>query len=69
MHPFNRISTEKLQEIAKRAGTTLGYLQQIKYGNRVPSRVLARKIEIAARDMGIEISRMELLYPPNENAD
>ncbi|MEO0249133.1 MAG: helix-turn-helix transcriptional regulator [candidate division WOR-3 bacterium] len=57
------MSRGDLEDIAKRTGTSLGYLLQIKYGNRRPSPELARAIEEAARDCGFPISRLDLLYP------
>ena len=54
------LNTEQLKTIADRAGTSLAYLQHIKYGYRKPGPNLARKIEAAT---GGRISRLELLYP------
>jgi hypothetical protein len=56
------LTTKQLDSLAKRAKTTLGYIQQIRYGNRRPSPELARDIEVAAQDMGIHLTRAELLY-------
>ena len=57
------LNTEQLKTIAGRIGTSLGYMQQLKYGNRRPSPELAKEIELVCSDMGLALSRLELLYP------
>lgn len=54
------LTRKELEPIADKAGTTVAYLLQIKYGKRKPSRKLAAKIEEAS---GGIIDKVDLLYP------
>lgn len=56
------LTTEQMAELARRADTTLGYVQQIRYGNRRPSPELARDLGRAAAELGIPLHWAELLY-------
>lgn len=57
---ISELNRKQLIPIAERAGTTVEYLLQIKYGKRKPSRKLALKIEEAS---GGRIKKMDLLFP------
>lgn len=57
------LTRKDLERLAPLAGTSVGYLLQIKYGNRRPSPKLAKTIELAAAQLGLQISRFDLLYP------
>jgi len=57
---LREIPNRDLRGIAKKAGTTYGYLIQIKYGMRKPSSALAAQIEKA---FGGLVTREELLWP------
>lgn len=61
---LSSLTRKELECLARLVGTSLGYLIQIKYGYRRPSPRLAKKIELAAaQELGLQISRFELLYP------
>ena len=57
---LRQMKRAELEDLARSAGTSYGYLLQIKYGFRRPSPELAKAIERAS---GGRINRLELLYP------
>jgi len=50
-------------ELAKRCGISLQYLSDILYGRKRALPELAESIERSAVRMGIELSRLDVMYP------
>ena len=60
----DKYGREKVESVAKAAGTTYAYFQQIMYGNRFPSRNLARRLADASDG---EMTWQELLEGDDTN--
>ena len=66
---FKSSNSDQQEALAKKAGTTVGYLAQLKYGNRICSRPLAEKLEEAScEELGGKLDAVSIIFLDRKTA-